>query len=94
MVRCGRVLLTWVLVLELGEVVDVLVDNDEQGIRLVMRRDVARLECLRHVGRRGVKGIFAGCDCGMGRVEDRETKNEAPTLGIAIHNDKALSSHS
>lgn len=39
---------TWVIVLELGYIVDVLIDNDVQVVRLVMRRDVACLESLGH----------------------------------------------
>lgn len=40
---------TWVLILELGEVVDVLVDGDVQVGGLVVRRHVGLGEGFRHV---------------------------------------------
>jgi hypothetical protein len=54
-----------VVVLELGQVVDVLVDDDVQVVGLVMRLDVAGCEGFRHDGgaRRGIslsRSIMAG----------------------------------
>lgn len=45
----GGGILTWMLVLELGEVVDILVYDDPEVVRLVMRRDIAGCEGFRHV---------------------------------------------
>lgn len=42
--------LTWVIVLEFGQVVDILINNDPEGVGLVMRRDVACTESLGHGG--------------------------------------------
>jgi hypothetical protein len=51
-----RDLPTRVIILKLGEVIDVLVYDDPQIVRLVMRRNVALGEYLGHVGRgRGEK---------------------------------------
>ena len=36
------------VILELGEIIDVAVDHDPQGIGLVVRRDVGLGECLGH----------------------------------------------
>ena len=41
---------TWMLILELGEIVDILIDRNIQVSRLVMRRDVGGLECFGHIG--------------------------------------------
>lgn len=43
--------LTWVIVLEFGQIVDILVNNDPEGVGLVMRRNVACTESLGHDGR-------------------------------------------
>ena len=40
--------LTRVLILKLGDVVDVLVDDDVDAVALAMRRDVVGSECFRH----------------------------------------------
>lgn len=47
----ARGLLTWVVILKLGQVIDILVDNDPEGVGLVMRRNVACAEGLGHGGR-------------------------------------------
>lgn len=39
---------TWMIVLEFGQVVDILINNDPEGIGLVMRRNVACTESLGH----------------------------------------------
>lgn len=39
---------TWVVVLELGQVVDILVNDDEQVAGRVMRRNIGGCESFRH----------------------------------------------
>jgi hypothetical protein len=39
---------TWVVILELGHIVDILVHDDPKAVALVVRRDVSGLESLRH----------------------------------------------
>lgn len=46
---------TRVLILKLGQVVDVLVHDDPEVVRFVVRRNVAGRECFGHVGEY--------CDC-------------------------------
>jgi len=50
--RCNRhtLLAARMLLLELGEIVDILVDNDPETVGLVVRRDVGGLVGLRHDG--------------------------------------------
>jgi hypothetical protein len=51
--------LTWVLVLEFSQVVNVVVDDDEEIIGLIMRCYIALAECFRH--REGIEhGIMYG----------------------------------
>ena len=45
----GGMYLTWVLVLEFGEVVDIFVDDDVEVIGLIMRRHVCLREGLGHL---------------------------------------------
>jgi hypothetical protein len=53
-----------VVVLELGEIIDVAVDHDPEGIGLVVRRDVALGKCLGH----GCRGDDVGRQsAGLGR---------------------------
>lgn len=39
---------TWVVVLELGQIVDILIDDDEQVAGRVMRRNIGGGEGFRH----------------------------------------------
>ncbi len=41
-------LLTWMLVLELGQIIDILIHDDPQVVRLRVRRDIGFGERLRH----------------------------------------------
>ena len=41
---------TWVVILELGNVIDITIDDDVHVIALVVRRDVARRKSFRHDG--------------------------------------------
>jgi hypothetical protein len=45
---------TWVFILELGQVVDILIDDDVQVVGFVMRLDVADSESFRHDARWGI----------------------------------------
>jgi hypothetical protein len=40
--------LTWMLVLKLGEVIDILINDDVEVVGLVVRCHVGSGECLRH----------------------------------------------
>lgn len=42
---------TRVVILKVGEIVNILIDNDIEVIRLVVRRNVGSCECLGHAGR-------------------------------------------
>lgn len=44
---CGRQL-TWMFILELGQVIDILIDDDPEAVSCVMRRNVALRESPRH----------------------------------------------
>lgn len=43
-------LLTWMVILKLGHIVDIAIDNNVQVSRLVMRRNVALGKYLGHLG--------------------------------------------
>lgn len=40
--------LTWMFILKLGQIVDILVYNDPEAVCLIMRRNVALRKSLRH----------------------------------------------
>lgn len=76
---------TRVLILEFGQVVDVLVHDDPEVVRFVVRRDVAGRECFGHVGE------YCGCEekrkgyrqrCGRTGEERRNTRRRGRLLLI------------
>jgi hypothetical protein len=66
--------LTWVLVLEFGQVVDILVDDDVQVVGLVMRLDVAGGEGFRHGA---VEGRVIKAQCYMSDERQRQRARKA-----------------
>ena len=63
--------LTWMLILELGQVVDIFIHDNEEIIGLVVRRYVSRREDLGHDGQRCCSDLYHG------DVATRRTEKEA-----------------
>jgi len=70
------------LLLELGEIVDILVDNDPETVGLVVRRDVGGLVGLRHDGGYVMRiGVKDGWCQGEQTEEEREERERGRTRG-------------
>jgi hypothetical protein len=64
---------TWVVVLELGQVIDITVNSDPKRISLVMRRHVALAESLGH-------GSVTMTDTRGKRVENGKAKGNSLSI--------------
>lgn len=67
-------LLAWMLILELGQVIDILIDNNVQVVSLVVFGHIGSRECLRHGVYKSMLQFLASST--IGEIQRIEGKHE------------------